>query len=218
MVAYGQAGLVLRVAEALTDVPTLTGGVVADPEAQLVNGVYHLWFSSFANDVDYNFLAFGISHATSSYGIHWIPSPNNPIPSLRNVDNSGGQQPSVAWNPALQRWEMWFTSDTDEDVAQIPSTFNPALGFWSATSVDALSWEVDYSVPRDVYWQPDSLYEEHGLLTGADVVIVNGVRHLFYTGWGSNEAPEGFVVPVRDRREFVPAVLNLIHATKDVGQ
>jgi len=200
------------------DISDLADGVVADPEVQLVNGVYHLWFSSFANDADGNPVAFGISHATSSDGIHWIPGSDNPVPSLRNDENVGGQQPSVAWNPVLQRWEMWFTLDTDKDVAQIPSTFNPALGFWLATSADAFSWQVHGGAQRDVYWQPHSIYEEYGVLTGADVVIVNGLRHLFYTGWGSNDVPEGFVVPLRDRRGFAPAVLNLIHATKDAGQ
>jgi hypothetical protein len=211
---YREAGLILRVADLLPDIEGLSDGVVADPEAQLIGGVYHLWCSSFAHDAEGNFLAFGISHATSSDGVHWRPSPDNPIPSLRNADNVGGQQPSVAWNPALARWEMWFTSDTDDEVNQIPSTFNPALGFWMATSPDALLWEVDYGAPRDVYWQPGSPYEEHGLLTGGEVVIVDGTRHLFYTGWGSIDVPEGFLVPVRDGRGTVPAVLNLLHATK----
>lgn len=215
---YGQAGLVLRVAEALPDVKGLADGVVADPEVQRIDGLYHLWFSSFAHDADNNFLAFGISHATSADGLHWQPSPDNPVPSLRNADNVGGQQPSVAWNATLEHWEMWFTSDTDEEVAQIPSTFNPALGFWRATSQDALSWEVDYSAPRDVYWRPGSPYEEHGLLTGAEVAIVDGTRHLFYTGWSSEGVPEGFVVPVRDRRKYVPAVLTLIHATQEASR
>jgi len=215
---YGQAGLVLQVAEALPDTPGLVDGVVADPEVQLIQGVYHLWFSSFANDAAGNMIAFGISHATSSDGIHWTPSPNNPIPSLRNDANIGGQQPSVAWNPVLQHWEMWFTLDTEAEVAQIPSSFNPALGFWLATSRDARTWEVDYHAPRDVYWRPNSIYEKYGLLTGADVVIVHGVRHLFYSAWGSNDVPKGFVVPVRNGRGVVPAVLNLLHATKDAGQ
>ncbi len=52
-------------------------------------------------------------------------------------------------------------------------------------------------------------------MTGAEVTIVDGRRHIFYTGWSSVDVPEGFVVPVRDRRGTVPAVLNLIHATKD---
>jgi len=215
---YHQAGLILRIVEALPDVEALADGIIADPEAQLINGVYHLWFSSFVNDADGKILAFGISHATSSDGIHWKPSANNPIPSLRNANNAGGQQPSVAWNPVLKRWEMWFTSDTEDEIVQIPSTFNPALGFWLATSKDAISWEVDYSAPRNVYWRPGSSDEEYGLLTGAEVVIVNGARHLFYTGWGSVGVPEGFVVPVRDNRKYVPAVLNLIHATKQADQ
>jgi hypothetical protein len=215
---YGRAGLVLRVAEALPDVPGLTGGVVADPEVQLIQGTYHLWFSSFAHDAENKILAFGVSHATSADGVHWIPSPGNPIPSLRNAGNAGGQQPSVAWNPVLARWEMWFTSDSEDEASQIPSTFNPALGFWMAASADGITWKVDYGAARDVYWRPDSPYEEFGLLTGAEVVIADGVRHLFYTGWGSVNVPEGFLVPLRDRRGYAPAVLSLIHAVKDAAE
>jgi hypothetical protein len=215
---YGRAGLVLGIAEALPDVPGLAGGVVADPEVQLIGGVYHLWFSSFAHDLKNNILAFGISHATSDDGIHWVPSPGNPIPGLRNAQNAGGQQPSVAWNPILERFEMWFTSDSDEEKKGIPSTFNPALGFWRAASTDGIAWTVDYSAARDVFWRPDSPDEEFGLLTGADVVIADGVRHLFYTGWGSVNIPDGFLVPVRDRRGHVPAVLGLFHAQKDAAE
>jgi hypothetical protein len=191
--------------------------VVADPEVRLINGVYHLWFSSFAHDVKNNFLAFGISHAASADGVHWVASPDNPVPGLRNAQNAGGQQPSVAWNPIRDRFEMWFTSDSDAEQEGIPSTFNPALGFWRAVSADGVIWTVNYGAPRDVYWRPDSPFEESGLLTGADVVIVGGVRHLFYTGWGSVGVPDGFLVPVRDRRGYVPAVLSLIHAVKDAS-
>ena len=215
---YGRAGLVLRVEDALPDVPNLAGGVVADPEIKLIEGVYHLWFSSFAHDTKNNFLAFGISHATSEDGIHWISSPGDPIPSLRNAGNAGGQQPSVAWNPILKRWEMWFTSDSEDERETIPSTFNPALGFWMAVSADGETWEVDYSAPRDAYWRPDSPDEEFGLLTGAEVVIVDGVRHLFYTGWGGVNVPDGFLVPLRDRRGYAPAVLSLLHAVMDAAE
>jgi hypothetical protein len=211
---YRKEGLVLRVEDALPDVEGLMDGIIADPEIALIDGVYHLWFSSFANGSGDSILAFGISHATSLDGIHWTPSPENPIPSLRNANNSGGQQPTVAWNASLQLWEMWFTSDTDQETATIPSSFNPAFGFWRATSSDALVWIIDYSLPRDVYWRPDSPDEIFGLLTGAEVVIIDGVRHLFYAGWGNKSVPDGFIVPVRDSRQYMPAVLNLIHATK----
>jgi hypothetical protein len=215
---YGRAGLVLRLAEALADTAGIAGGVVADPEVQLIDGVYHLWFSSFAHDAKNNILAFGISHAASEDGIHWIPSPGNPVPGLRNAQNAGGQQPSVAWNPLQERYEMWFTSDADYEREGIPSAFNPALGFWMAASADGIAWSVDYGAARDFYWRPDSPHEEYGLLTGVDVVIVDGVRHLFYTGWGGINVPDGFLVSVRDRREFVPAVLSLIHAVKNAGE
>ena len=125
---YGRAGLVLQVKDALPDLPSLAGGVVADPEIQLIDGRYHLWFSSFAHDPKNKILAFGISHAASEDGIHWVPSPGNPVPSLRNAQNAGGQQPSAAWNPVRGFWEMWFTSDADEERKGIPSSFNPAAG------------------------------------------------------------------------------------------
>ena len=44
------------------------------------------------------------------------------------------------------------------------------------------------------------------------------MRHLFYTGWGSVNVPDGFLVPVRDQRGYVPAVLSLIHAVKEAGE
>src|SRR5205085_1805882 len=67
---HGKAGLVLTGKDAF---PLVTDGIVADPELALVNGVYHLWFSSFActgaqceTQTD-----FGVSHATSPDGVHW---------------------------------------------------------------------------------------------------------------------------------------------------
>ncbi|MBN1440060.1 MAG: hypothetical protein JW929_11680 [Anaerolineales bacterium] len=67
---YGLAGLVLRAEEALADLPGFAGGMVADPEVQLVGGTYHLWFSSFAYGADRRSPAFGVAHAESSDGIH----------------------------------------------------------------------------------------------------------------------------------------------------
>lgn len=66
---YGAAGLVLRVQESLPGLAELAGGILADPEVHLIDGVYHLWFSSCAHDASDRPLAFGISHATSSEGI-----------------------------------------------------------------------------------------------------------------------------------------------------
>jgi hypothetical protein len=62
---------------------------IADPEILLVGGRYHLWFSSYAYGGDGQSLAFGISHAESADGIHWIPPPGNPVPGLRNTANAG---------------------------------------------------------------------------------------------------------------------------------
>ena len=211
---YGEAGLVLKVQDALPDVAGLAGGVVADPEVQWVAGVYHLWFSAAAQNSSGEFLAFGISHATSADGVFWIPSPDNPVPSLRNSIGIGGQQPSVTYDAHHDQWTMYFTRDGDDELEQMPSTFNPSLGVWSATSTDALVWTTDDKHARDFAWDGAWPDEAFGLLTGADVLWTSTQTHLYYTGWGRVAVPEGFVVPVRDDREYVPAVLNLLHATK----
>jgi len=57
------------------------------------------------------------------------------------------------------------------------------------------------------------LNEQVGLLTGLEVVIVNGVRHVFYTGWSADNPPPGFVVPTQNNT-FTPAVLTLLRATR----
>jgi putative addiction module antidote len=69
--------------------------------------MWHLFASSFAVDQDYEPIAFGFSHATSSYGIHWVSGPDNPV--------MGGQQPSVIWDGA--RLEVFYNGDSDAEKA-----------------------------------------------------------------------------------------------------
>ena len=209
---YGEEGAVLRVGEVLGNMAGFDTGVLADPEVHLIDGTYNMWFSSFAENSDGQTLAFGISHATSVDGIHWTPGIGNPVPSLAWSQNYGGQQPSIAYNSALHRWETYFTSDTEDDKSSIPSKFNPSAGAWRSTSLDHLNWSLEHS-GRDFNWDSTNPYEELGLLTGIEVVIVDDVRHLFYTGWGSVDPPPGFVVPIGDN-QYAPAVLSLLHATK----
>lgn len=209
---YGEAGAALRVEEALADVSGLVGGVVADPEVVYADGVYHLFYSSFGHDADDNFLAFGVGHATSADGVRWEPVVAAPIPELLNGEGVSGQQPSVSYNAAMARWEMAFTLDSDDERRAMPSTFNPSMGTWMATSADLMTWNIDYSAGRDFYWQPEADNEELGLLTGASLITVGDEQRLFYTGWGSRGVPDGFVVPVHSGTE--PAVLNLLVATR----
>ena len=55
-------------------------------------------------------LGYGISHATSTDGIHFTPQPNNP-------QLSGAAQPSVVKDPTSGVWELFYVSDTDQEKA-----------------------------------------------------------------------------------------------------
>lgn len=210
---YGRAGLALVVRDALADVPGITDGVIADPDLVWDGERLHLFYSGFAHDADLNFLAFGIGHAISDDGgLTWTPEPARPVPSLLAADGVGGQQPSVAYNPVTEGWEMTFTDDEDAEREAMPSTFNPSMGFWRATSPDLTTWTVDWEAGRDLAWDPDAPGEELGLLTGAALAIHGGERRIYYTGWGDEDVPDGFVVPTHDGVE--PAVLSLLLATR----
>lgn len=209
---YAESGAVLRVGEVLGHLAGFDSGVLADPEIQLIDGTYNLWFSSFAQNASGGVLAFGISRATSADGINWTADNNSPVPSLLWPDTGvGGQQPSVTYNPALDRWETYFTSDAANELTSMPSTFNPSLGAWRAVADDYQNWTIDSS-QRAFGWNPAGSYEELGLLTGLEVVVVDDVRHVFYTGWSPIDPPPGFVVPTQSGN--LPAVLTLLHATQ----
>jgi len=208
---YGAAGLALRAADAMADVDNAVDGVVADPDLIWDGERLHLFYSGFAHDSELAFLAFGIGHAISEDGgLTWTPSPARPVPSLLAPDGVGGQQPSVAWNASTEQWEMSFTDDEDAEREAMPSTFNPSMGFWLATSPDLQTWSVDWDAGRSLSWDPDAPHEELGLLTGAALAVHGGERRLYYTGWSTQDVPEGFVVPTHDGYE--PAVLNLLLA------
>ena len=135
-----------------------------------------------------------------------------PIPELLSSDNVSGQQPSVSYSAALGLWEMVYTIDKDEERLAMPSTFNPSMGVWQATSPDLMTWSVDYDAGRDFSWSAEADNEELGLLTGASLITVEEEPRLFYTGWGSGNVPDGLVAPVHSGTE--PAVLNLLVATR----
>jgi hypothetical protein len=208
----GNAGQVLTWEEALSDLPDVTGGVVADPELVLSDdGRLHLFYSSFGNDDAGNVLAWGIGHSVSEDGLNWTASPGQPVPSLLGTGGAGGQQPSVTYNATTGLWEMVFTADTDEELVGMPSLFNPCMGVWRATSPDLETWTVDWDT-REFAWDPEAAGEEFGWLTGADLFNHRGTRHLFYTSWSDQDVPEDFVVPTQGGYES--AVLELRVATR----
>src|SRR5262249_25215226 len=106
---HGQDGLVLTGMDVYTNAG---GAIVADPEVAYVGGSYQLWFSSFActgtncSTVMY----YGIAHATSTDGIHWstLEAPVQSLLRKFSDPTSGGSQPSVIYDAAHCRWDMWL--------------------------------------------------------------------------------------------------------------
>ena len=210
---YGQAGLALIMTDAFPSHNVLDG-VLADPTLLLRDGVLHVWMSSYGCSTagcsgPGNVPVFGISHATSTDGIHWTPSSTNPV-------LEGAQQPTVLWNAASCHYEMWFRRDTTEEQNMIPADFNGLFGAWRATSPDGVSWTVDAT--RDFFWDGDQTGEELGLLTGVDVSQGNGETRLYYVGMTTTDVPSNDVfVPVHtwyDPAGFVNATFGLGYATR----
>lgn len=218
---HGQPGFALAGSDVY---PSAHIALVADPEVVYRNGVYHVWFSSYAcagsaANVCATTTAYGIGHAVSRDAIHWTPDAINPVPSLlhdRALPYSGGAQPSVVWDPAHCRYEMWLTSDAAGEVDYQPVLFNNMAGVWRATSTDGVSWSINYGGARDLSWNPAVLGEHWGLLTGADVAIKGDERRMVYVGFEDRNVPPGLYVPLRTvPPSFWPGVFDLNVATRN---
>lgn len=212
---HGEAGLVLTGAQAHPGAPDAT---VSDPEVVLVDGTYHLWFTSFACSgascatVD----ARGISHATSTDGITWMLDAA-PVPSLLRTSSNpatGGGQPSVVYDAVHCRWEMWLTNEASaaENDNQ-PTNLDNATGIWHAHSTNATSWTINYAFARDVLWDGAASGEHLGMRTGADVALKSTGRYMVYTGYDDANVPGGSTLPTTSGS--TPGVMTLNLATRD---
>jgi hypothetical protein len=185
-------GLVLVADAALfgASLPGVFGdGLVADPDVIYRNNLFQMWFSSYAETASRSPLAFGISYATSTDGVIWSAPHANPLSTLAKPgDVAAGQQPSVLFNPATSKYEMWFSNDTDAEKATIPCSFNTVNGFWRAVSSDGVTWAPDYS-KRDLTYDTHHAYESLGFLTGVKVVLDNGTYRAYYSAWGTDQIP-----------------------------
>jgi len=180
-------GLVWYGSDAFPGMANMDDGLVADPSVLIVDGLWHLFASSIAVDQQDTAIAFGISHATSSDGIHWVSGANNPV--------MGGQQPSVVWDGS--RFEIFYNGDSQEERAELPSAFN-AIGHIShAYSTDGATGEAFVaSEPGRIFsWDASFSYERYSWLTGAEVVLRDDGYWLFYTGFSDVNPPEDFLVP-----------------------
>lgn len=179
-------GLVWYGRDAFPNMANMHDGLVADPEVVIVNGVWHLFASSFAVDQNYVPIAFGISHATSLDGIHWVPGQNNPV--------MAGQQPSIIWDGS--RFEIFYNGDSDAEKAELPSAFNVIGNISHGYSTDGAVGETfTSSDSSQVFsWDESFSYERYAWLTGADVVLREDGYWLFYTGFSDVNPPENFLV------------------------
>jgi len=217
---HGKEGLVLTGRQVY---PTGSDGIVADPDLALVDGIYHLFFSSFScsgtNCATTD--TFGVAHATSADGITWTIE-EAPVRSLLRTSalTSGGQQPSVIYDAVHCRWEMWLRSDAPADVAAQPVDFNNMAGVYKAESTDGENWNVNYAFNRDLSWlptDPNGGGEDLGLLTGADVGMNGNGRLMLYVGFDDDNVPAGFALPNRaPMTGFRPGVFTLNVATRDL--
>jgi len=218
----GQPGLAMAADAALfgASLPgTFGDGLIADPEVIYNSNdmMFHMWFSSYAETVanpptpgERSQLAFGVAHAVSADGISWTFPHDNPLPSLRKPGELGsGQQPSVIYNSVTNQYDMWLTNDTLEQSQAVPCNAFQANGFWHAVSSDGVSWTPDY-IQQDFTWQPTNAYESLGLLTGVDVIKVNGTLHAFYAAWGNEQIPDPTIYVCPDQAgNLIPAIITI---------
>jgi hypothetical protein len=193
---------------------TFGDGLVADPDVIYRNNQFQIWFSSYAETSARSPLAFGISYATSTDGVTWSAPQDNPLSTLAKPGEvAAGQQPSVLFNPATSKYEMWFSNDTDAEKTTIPCSFNTVHGFWHAVSGDGVNWTPDYS-RRDLTYDTQYAYESLGLLTGVKVVLDNGTFRAYYTAWGTDQIPDTSAYFCPDQHGgLISAVLTLNRAT-----
>jgi hypothetical protein len=201
------AGLLLLAKDAFPGLPNVADGMVADPEiVQDDAGTLHLFFSSYAVDSMGNTLAYGISHATSQDGVHFTQQANNPIAA---INYSAG--PSV-YRTMDGTWELYFYLDSTTDRAMIPSTFNPELGEWRATSTDLMNWTPPGST-RDIEWDGSYPYEAYGWIATGDMAFGAPEHRWYYVAFSSQNPPSGWTVPTHTGN--VPAVIALSMAQRE---
>jgi hypothetical protein len=216
---HGQDGLVLTGAQTY---PGSGGAIVADPELVVIDGLYHLFFSSFActGPNCATITDFGISHATSADGITWTVL-EAPVRSLLRASanrTTGGQQPSVIYDAVHCKWELWMTSDLGGENDNQPIEFNNMVGVWKAESTDGEQWSVNFNGRRDVEWNAitPAPGEALGLLTGADVAQNTSGRLMLYMGFDDQDVPPGYLLPDRTQAGARPGVMVMNVATRDL--
>jgi len=192
----------------------IVGGLAADPELVIDpdGTTIHVFFSSGGVNQNGEFLEYGISHATSIDGVHWLPSARNPI-------LPGPRGPSVIKTTA--GWQLFFLQDSSTELANIPTTFNPEVGAWVANSSSLFGpWFQSRSGSgvggREVSWNGSVASEALGWIATGDMAqnAPNGEKRWYYVGFDvTPPIPNGWVAPVHPTKAYPyglePAVISL---------
>ncbi|HTL87537.1 MAG TPA: hypothetical protein VL856_20300 [Acidimicrobiia bacterium] len=206
---FGGGGVVLAPSDVY---PNATGARLGDPELVIVGNTYHLWFSS-QDCANATCTKKGIGHATSTDGSTWTLDAA-PVPSLLRASadpSSGGIAPSVIYDEAHCRFEMWFENDlANENTNQIKDS---VVGIYHATSTNGTSWTVSYTQLRDLVADGTAGGEHLGMRSGADVAMKSSGRYLLYTGFDDQNVPANATLTTTTGTTAGVMTLNL--ATRD---
>jgi hypothetical protein len=109
---------------------------------------------------------------------------------------TGSKGPSVV-RDAGGSWEMFYQNDSSTDLAMVPSTFNPQLGIWRATSPDLSVWTVP-STTRELQWDGSLGTEKYGWIAVGDMALVSGEYRYYYPAFSTLSPPSSdWVVPLQ---------------------
>ena len=152
-------------------------------------------------------LAYGVSHATSTDGVHWVPAAGNPI-----VAYAAG--PSVTRNPGGLGWTLYSYADSDADRAIIPSVFNPTLGAFAANAPTLSGpWSRvrgNATGGREVSWNGSVPTEALGWIATGDAAAgdpIPGEQRWYFPAFSTVDPPAGWVCPTHAGLQ--PAVMAL---------
>lgn len=186
---YQQEGLVFKVEDAFPSFPSVETGIVADPSVIYENGVFKMWFTSIGLTINDEDVDGGVGYAESVDGINWTASAQNPLQSLKRINEDFVAQPAVVYNSQSGQYDMWFNADYEHELEEVG--MNGTIGFWYAHSEDGLNWTVDRDNGRDFKYAKNIQSEEYGLTVGCFPIYRNNTLIMYYGVLSSGQSFSG---------------------------
>ncbi|MEM7135771.1 MAG: hypothetical protein AAF500_04285 [Myxococcota bacterium] len=170
----GFEGGLFKIDAVLPNTRDIPGNFVTDPTVVFVDGVFHMWTLCVRQIPD---TFGGVCYSTSADGISW-----NHRGLVSGLSRGAPIQPTVFYDPELERFEMYVVMDTAEEEVGIhdPAT-NLGLrvtGWYRAVSTDGTRFVADevLAFGEDLSFP----FENAGLATGADAALRGDQVFLFY--------------------------------------